>query len=92
MLRPRDAAPKLVFRVRVKELTYLCRFRSLNSTLINLVPGGRNMAQELGVVLAMVATVLAIATWAAPVKHASDSAAAMPPSEAIYRPQHLNLY
>jgi len=50
------------------------------------------MAQELGVVLAMVAIVLAIATWAAPVKHASDSAAAMPPSEAIYRPQHLNLY
>ena len=47
------------------------------------------MAQELGVVLAMVAIVLAIATWAAPVKHASDSAAAMPPSEAIYRPQHL---
>jgi hypothetical protein len=50
------------------------------------------MAQELGVVFALAAIVLAITTWAAPVKPANDSVAAMPPSEAIYRPQHLNLY
>jgi hypothetical protein len=49
------------------------------------------MAQELGVVLAMAAVVLVIATCVAPVKPANDSVAAMPASEAIYRPQHLNV-
>jgi hypothetical protein len=44
------------------------------------------------VVLALAAIVLAIATWAAPVKPANNSVAPMLPSEAIYRPQHLNLY
>ena len=92
MLRPRDAAPKLVFRVRVKELTYLCRFRSLNSTLINLVPGGRNMAQELGVVLAMVAIVLAIATWAAPVKMRAIRLRRCRRARRFTGPKHLNLY
>jgi len=33
-------------------------------------------------VLAMAVTILAIMTWAAPI----------PPTEPIYRPQHLNLY
>ncbi len=51
------------------------------------------MAQELGVVLAMAVIIIILAiTMAAPVKPASNLIAATPPSEAIYRPQHLNLY
>jgi hypothetical protein len=38
-------------------------------------------------VLAMALTILAIMTWAA-----RDLAAPSPPTEAIYQPQHLNLY
>lgn len=40
-----------------------------------------------GTVLAIAATTLAITTWAD-----RDSAAPIPPTEAIYQPQHLNLY
>jgi hypothetical protein len=50
------------------------------------------LAFRFGVVLAMAAIVLAIATWAAPPKPASESAAPIAPSEAVYRPQYLNLY
>jgi hypothetical protein len=38
-------------------------------------------------VLAMAVTILAILTWTR-----RDLAAPTPPTEAIYRPQHLNLY
>jgi hypothetical protein len=40
-----------------------------------------------GMVLATALTILAILTWAD-----SDLAEPIPPTEAIYRPQHLNLY
>jgi hypothetical protein len=50
------------------------------------------MAQDVGIILAMAVVVLAITTWAAPPNPVSDSAAPIPASEAIYRPQHLNLY
>jgi len=40
-----------------------------------------------GMVLAMAVTILAITTWAG-----RDWAAPIPATDAIYRPQHLNLY
>jgi len=40
-----------------------------------------------GMVLAMALTILAVMTWAD-----RDWAAPIPPTDAIYRPQHLNLY
>jgi hypothetical protein len=43
-------------------------------------------------VLALAVIVLALTTWAAPLKPASDSAAPITPTEAVYRPQYLNLH
>ena len=40
-----------------------------------------------GMVLAMAVAILAITTWAG-----SNWAAPIPPTDAIYPPQHLNLY
>jgi hypothetical protein len=56
------------------------------------------MAQEPGlalslvIVLAMAVIVVSITTWVAPPNPKSASAGSIPPSEVIYRPQHLNLY
>jgi hypothetical protein len=54
------------------------------------------MAQELAfrfaVVLALAMIMLVVMTLAAPPRTANDTAALIPPSEAIYRPQHLILY
>jgi uncharacterized membrane protein len=50
------------------------------------------MAQDLGIILAMVVIVVAIMTWAAPPSPKIASANSIQPSEVIYRPQHLNLY
>ena len=41
----------------------------------------------LGMIVAMAVTILAILTWTR-----RDLAAPIPPTEAIYQPQHLNLY
>ena len=46
----------------------------------------------LGMVLAMAVTLLAITTRAAQPNCEDDSAAPIPPREAIYRPQHWNAY
>jgi hypothetical protein len=46
----------------------------------------------LGMVLAMVVTILAITTGAAPPNCEDDSAVSIPPRETIYRPQHWNAY
>jgi hypothetical protein len=45
-----------------------------------------------GMVLAMAVTILAIMTWAAPPNPEGGSAAPIPPSETIYRPDHPNVY
>jgi hypothetical protein len=45
-----------------------------------------------GVVLAVAVSILAITTWAISLNPESDSAAPIPPSEAIYRAQHWNAY
>ena len=50
------------------------------------------LALSLGIVVAIAVIVLAITTWAAPPNPESDSVAPIPPSEAVYRPQYLNLY
>jgi hypothetical protein len=50
------------------------------------------LAFVFGMVLAMVVTILAITTWAAPPNPESDSAAPIPPRETIYRPERWNLY
>jgi hypothetical protein len=50
-------------------------------------PEPARLAFVFGMVLAMAVTILAILTWT---RH--DLAAPTPPTEAIYRPQHLNLY
>ena len=56
------------------------------------------MAREPGlglslvIVLSMAVIVVTITTWVAPPNHKSASAGSIPPSEVIYRPQHLNLY
>ena len=49
-----------------------------------------SLAFRFAVVLALAVIVLMVTTWAAPLKPASDSA--LPPSEAAYRPQFLNLH
>jgi hypothetical protein len=43
-------------------------------------------------VLAVAVTILAVTTWAFSPNPESDSAASIPPSEAIYRAQHWNAY
>jgi hypothetical protein len=45
-----------------------------------------------GMVLAVAVSILAITTWAFSLNPESDSAAPIPPSEAIYRAQHWNAY
>jgi hypothetical protein len=50
-------------------------------------PEPARLAFVFGMVLAMALTILAIITWAD-----RDLAASSPPTEAIYQPQHLNLY
>jgi hypothetical protein len=53
------------------------------------------MAQQLRlwIILAMAVILVAITTWAvSPNNPKSASAGSIPPSEVIYRPQHLNLY
>jgi len=50
-------------------------------------PERASLAFAFGMVLAMAATIIAILTWTR-----RDLAAPIPPTEAIYQPQHLNLY
>jgi hypothetical protein len=50
-------------------------------------PEPARLAFVFGMVLAMAVTILAITTWAG--RH---WAAPIPATDAIYRPQHLNLY
>ena len=50
-------------------------------------PERARLAFAFGMVLAMAATIIAILTWTR-----RDLAAPIPPTEAIYQPQHLNLY
>jgi hypothetical protein len=45
------------------------------------------MAQDLGIILVMAVIVVAIMTWAD-----RDWAEPILPTEAIYQPQHLNVY
>jgi len=51
-----------------------------------------SLAFRFAVVLALAVSVLVFMTLATPPNLASNSAAPLPPSEAIYRPQLLNLY
>jgi hypothetical protein len=51
-----------------------------------------SLAFRFAVVLALTMSVLVLLTLASPPKLASNSAAPVPPSEAIYRAQHLNLF
>jgi hypothetical protein len=51
-----------------------------------------SLAFRFAVVLALAMSVLVLMTLATPPKLASNSAASLPPSEAVYRPQLLNLY
>ena len=44
------------------------------------------------VVLALAVIILVVMTFAAPPNPVGDSVSLIPPSEVIYRPQHLNLY
>jgi hypothetical protein len=54
-----------------------------------MAPKPDNLSFRLVVVLALVAvTIVAITMWQSHLKHAS----AGPPSEVIYRAQHLNLF
>ena len=50
-------------------------------------PEPARFAFVFGMVLAAAVTIVAIMTWAD-----RDLAAPSPPTEAIYQPQHLNLY
>jgi hypothetical protein len=50
-----------------------------------------SLAFRFALVFAFAMIVLAITTWAAP-KRVSERAAPLPPSEPIYRAQHLNLF
>ena len=57
------------------------------------------MAQEpgsglrVGIILALAVILVAITTWGVSSNNPkSASAGSVPPSEVIYRPQHLNLY
>jgi hypothetical protein len=58
----------------------------------DMAPKPDRLAFVFGMVLAMVVTILAITTWAAPPNPESDSAAPIPPRETIYRPERWNLY
>jgi hypothetical protein len=49
-----------------------------------------SLAFRFAVVLALAVIILAVTSWVAPPKPASDSAAPIPPT--IYGPQHLILY
>ncbi len=51
-----------------------------------------SLAFRFALVFALAVIVLALTTWAAPPKPANDSAAPIPPTEAVYRPQYLNLH
>ena len=51
-----------------------------------------SLAFRFAVVLALAMSVLVLMTLAAPPKLANNLAASLPPSEAVYRPQLLNLY
>jgi hypothetical protein len=51
-----------------------------------------SLAFRFAVVLALAMSVLVLMTLATPPKLASNSAASLLPSEAVYRPQLLNLY
>ena len=51
-----------------------------------------SLAFRFAVVLALAMSVLVLMTLATPPKLASNSAALLPASEAVYRPQLLNLY
>jgi hypothetical protein len=52
-----------------------------------MAPKPARLAFVFGMVLAVAVTILAIITWS----H-RNLAEPIPPTEAIYRPQHLNLY
>jgi hypothetical protein len=52
-----------------------------------------SLAFRFALVLALAVIVLALTTWAAPLKKpASDSAAPITPTEAVYRPQYWIAY
>jgi hypothetical protein len=51
-----------------------------------------SLAFRFAVVLALAMSVLVLLTLASPPKLASNSAAPLPASEAVYRAQHLNLF
>jgi hypothetical protein len=51
-----------------------------------------SLAFRFAVALALAMIILVIMTLAAPLHPANDTAATIPASDAIYRPQHLNLY
>jgi hypothetical protein len=51
-----------------------------------------SLAFRFAVVLTLAMSVLVLMTLATPPKLASNSAASLPPSEAVYRSQLLNLY
>ena len=53
-------------------------------------PEPDSLAFRFAVVLALAAIVLLVTTLAAPL--ANDTATPIPPSDAIYRAQHLNLF
>jgi hypothetical protein len=50
-----------------------------------------SLAFRFALVFALAVIVLALTTWVAP-KRVSEWAAPLPPSEPIYRAQHLNLF
>ena len=51
-----------------------------------------SLAFRFALVLALALSVLAFMTLASPPNDAGNSAAPLPPSEAVYRAQHLNLF
>jgi hypothetical protein len=51
-----------------------------------------SLAFRFAVVLALAMSILVLLTLATPPKPVSNSAAPLPPSEAVYRPQLLNLH
>jgi len=57
-----------------------------------MAPKPDRLAFFFGMVLAMAVTILAITTWVGLPNPKSDSAAPIPPTGTIYRPQHWNVY
>jgi hypothetical protein len=55
-------------------------------------PEPDSLAFRFAAVLALSVIVLLVATWATPPHATSDTDAPIPPSDAIYRAQHLNLF